>query len=199
MVPLITTESTSPSPMSKKTQTKEWRGEKFTYFSRAELWAQDRALREGSTALLVYHALCRLEFEAPSKYKNAFLASAKDIAAVTGIGARTVVRRLGDLQRCGVISIQSGKKPKGGHEKNRITLVAIPHAPPKRASVALRHCDVTPPVPASVAHNSNSHLPTGEVTNNDSGAFTPPCADGTAGEAPKKNEKTEKFNPCVWE
>ena len=92
--------------------------------------AQDRALSAaGSTGLCIYAALCRLESDAPAKAKDAFHASARNIARASGAGTRTVERYLPDLAKAGLIAIRSGRKSAatGANEANQYRLLDIGH------------------------------------------------------------------------
>lgn len=202
-----------------KKQDRGWRGESLGVFSRAEVWAQERALREGSIALLIYFGLCRLEFEAPSKYKSAFLASARDIAAVSGVAARTIQRYLPRLERCGVIAIQTGRRNEGTHSKNRITLLEAPagwkQEKPLRQSDSgdsvtvtterrKRQRDASDSVTVTTglqdfeADNSNTHTPSGGVGNNDAVALAAAHAPGGAPPSGSTDEKKESATINTW-
>ena len=183
----------STKPPKKSRQQKPWRGDAFGLFSRAEIWAQDRALREGPNALLIYVALCRLEFECPSDYKSAFLASARDIAAVSGLSARTVKAYLPRLANCGVIVVHTGRNPKGAHSKNRITLLAAPkgYNPTLCNSRTRATASLVQPKRAKIARNSNSHAPKGAVDNTN-GAAAIACASGLGG--PARRDAAAKEN-----
>jgi DNA-binding IscR family transcriptional regulator len=90
--------------------------------------AQERAIAAaGQTGLAILCGLARLESDAPIANKDAFYASASNIAAASGIGTRTVQRLLPILEKAGILAIESGrgKGESGAHMANRIRLLDV--------------------------------------------------------------------------
>jgi len=90
--------------------------------------AEDRALfHGGSTLLLIYRALCRIESDTPAESKNCFYASATGIGSRCGLKARTVQRFIPLIGQAGLAVIHSGRNSgeKRSHEANRFTLLNV--------------------------------------------------------------------------
>lgn len=90
--------------------------------------AEDRALfHGGSTLLLIYRALCRIESDTPEGSKNCFYASTTGIASRCGLNARTVRRFLPLIAQAGLAVIISGRNSgeNRSHEANRFTLLNV--------------------------------------------------------------------------
>jgi hypothetical protein len=95
----------------------------FLWMSKA---ARARATSAGgSIGLALYTALCEAESNAPPAAKSGFYASAHNLAALSGLSARTVERYLPILQTAKLILIESGKKPKALIEANRFRLLNV--------------------------------------------------------------------------
>jgi hypothetical protein len=99
--------------------------------------AEDRALfHGGSTLLLIYRALCRIESDTPDGSKNCFYASTTGIASRCGLNARTVRRFLPLIAQAGLAVIISGRNSgeNRSHEANRFTLLNVGQEAPLRVS-----------------------------------------------------------------
>lgn len=90
--------------------------------------ALDRAVcAAGSTGAAVLVGLARLESNAPITNKDAFYASAVNIASASGLGTRTVQRYLPILAQAGILALESGRGrgESGAHMANRIRLLDV--------------------------------------------------------------------------
>lgn len=90
--------------------------------------AQERAIAAaGPTGLAILCGLARLESDAPIAVKNGFYASAVNIAAASGVGARSVQRYLPLLAQAGLFVMEPGRKSKttGAFEANQFRLLNV--------------------------------------------------------------------------
>lgn len=103
------------------TATPNTRRRPFSVIQKSE---HDKALALGSTGLLVYVALCRLQSDARPDEKNCFPAGAARIAKHCGLSSRCVKDYLPKLAAEGIIEIESGCKTgtRNYNEENKITL-----------------------------------------------------------------------------
>ena len=84
----------------------------------------DKALELGSTCLLTFLALCRIQSDAPPEKKELFQAGAARIMRHCGLSRRAVQESVKRLAAEGLIAIKSGcrKDRKSDHEENQITI-----------------------------------------------------------------------------
>ena len=84
----------------------------------------DKALELGSTCLMVFLALCRIQSDAPPEKKGLFQAGAARIMRHCGLSRRAVQDGMKRLAAEGLIEIKSGRRKDGktDHEENQITL-----------------------------------------------------------------------------
>jgi hypothetical protein len=84
----------------------------------------DKALELGSTCLMVFLALCRIQSDAPPEKKGLFQAGAARIMRHCGLSRRAVQDGMKRLAAEGLIEIKSGRRKdrKTDHEENQITL-----------------------------------------------------------------------------
>lgn len=88
--------------------------------------AMDRArLAGGVNGVAIYVALCRLESDAPERFKDEFFASRNNISEYSGVPVRTITRYLAILQQSGLFRMSSGKSKEKGlpHQANRFKLL----------------------------------------------------------------------------
>jgi hypothetical protein len=113
-------------------------------FSVIQKSEHDKALALGSTGLLVYVALCRLQSDARPDEKDCFAAGAARIAKHCGLSKRCVKSYLPLLSEEGIIEIESGRKTGAGNsnEENRITLLGSAASSPRRESETGVSCPV---------------------------------------------------------
>lgn len=113
-------------------------------FSVVQKSAHDKALELGSTGLLVYVALCRLQSDARPDEKDNFAAGAERIAKHCGLSSRCVKGYLPRLAEEGLIEIESGRRTdtRNHNEENRITLLGSEYGSPRRASETGVSCPV---------------------------------------------------------
>ena len=115
------------------TATPNKRGRPFSVIQKA---AHDKALELGSTGLLVYVGLCRLQSDARPDEKDNFPAGAARIAKHCGLSSRCVKDYLPLLAKEGIIEITSGCKTdtRNYNEENKITLLGSESGSPRRES-----------------------------------------------------------------
>jgi len=113
-------------------------------FSVIQKSEHDKALALGSTGLLVYVALCRLQSDARPDEKDCFMAGAARIAKHCGLTKRTVKNYLPLLAEEELIAIESGCKTGTGNsnEENKYTLLGSAAVSPRRASETDVSCPV---------------------------------------------------------
>jgi len=106
--------------------------------------AQERAIAAaGPTGAALLAGLAKLESDAPKAVKDAFYASARNIAAASGLGTRSVEKYLPVFEKAGLIEFESGrgKGESGAHIANRIRLlnVGLPSESDAEASASDSH------------------------------------------------------------
>lgn len=113
-------------------------------FSVIQKSEHDKALELGSTGLLVYVALCRLQSDARPDEKDNFPAGAARIAKHCGLSSRCVKDYLPLLANEGIIEVTSGCKTdtRNYNEENRITLLGSEYGSPRRESETGVSCPV---------------------------------------------------------
>lgn len=113
-------------------------------FSVIQKSAHDKALELGSTGLLVYVALCRLQSDARPDEKDNFQAGAARIAKHCGLSKRCVKGYLPLLVEEKLIDLTSGGKTdtRNHNEENRITLLGSEYGSPRRESETGVSCPV---------------------------------------------------------
>ncbi len=123
------------------TATPNKRRRPFSVIQKSE---HDKALALGSTGLLVYVALCRLQSDARPDEKDCFPAGAARIGKHCGLSSRCVKDYLPKLAAEGIIEIESGCKTgtRNYNEENRITLFGSAAGSPRRESETGVSCPV---------------------------------------------------------
>lgn len=113
-------------------------------FSVIQKSAHDKALELGSTGLLVYVAICRLQSDARPDEKDSFPAGAARIAKHCGLSKRCVKGYLPLLVEEKLIELTSGSKTdtRNYNEENRITLLGSEYGSPRRESETGVSCPV---------------------------------------------------------
>ncbi len=93
-------------------------------YSRVFKADHDKALELGSTCLLTFLALCRIQSDAAPDKKDLFQAGAARIMRHCGLSRRAVQECVKRLAAEGLIAIKSGRRKdrESDHEENQITL-----------------------------------------------------------------------------
>jgi len=163
------------------------------------LWMSKAAMERarsagGPTALAVYTGICLLESNAPSRVKDCFHASARNLADASGVSTRTVEVYLPLLAKAGLFLLKSGRKagPSGAHEANQFRLLNIGH-PSAAASEASAfetrvNCGQKRTSPRMGERSSS------EEKDNGSSAAASPAKAGVGAEPLKKQTAVGGFN-----